>query len=210
MTIFKRRQRPVLVLLVKEPKIGTVKTRLAKETGTFIATSWYRNQIATTINRLHNVPCWDFILGVTPKRAALEGKVKIWPSQISRFDQGRGQLGNRFFKIARDIQSRPIIFIGSDIPNIRISHIIKALKILSSNDVIFGPSPDGGFWLIGLNHPQKINSRHFANVRWSTGFALQDCLTLLSGIKVGFTDTLCDVDTIEDVRNVQKPIIRYH
>ena len=64
---------------------------------------------------------------------------------------------------------------------------------------MFGPAPDGGYWLVGLKRmpapagalcPRALVERH----------ALADTLANLDGKRVAFAATLSDVDTAEDFR----------
>jgi len=210
MTISKPNPQPSLIILVKEPKIGNVKTRLAKDLGFFEATKWFRHESGLTIRRLSQAPFWKTMLGVTPNHNYATSKIKIWLNRVERLPQGDGELGERFVYMARKILRGPVIMIGSDIPNIKIKHLVNAIRVLSSHDVVFGPSPDGGFWLIGFKHPQRHNRRQFAKVRWSTQHALRDCEDRLSQFTIGYINELGDIDTIQDLKRHSQMRVRYY
>ena len=137
--------------MVKEPRPGQVKTRLGRRIGMTQAAWWYRHQTRRLFRRLRD-PRWDIVLAVAPDRAGLLSRV--WPNDFSRLPQGNGNLGTR---MAGALQSTPgpTVLIGSDIPGITRRHIADALNALGQAPSVIGPAPDGGFWLVGLRHPQR-------------------------------------------------------
>lgn len=109
--------------------------------------------------------------------------------------QGKGDLGERMLYPDRVLPPGPFVLIGSDIPMVQRQHIAHAFKLLGKNDVVFGPATDGGFWLVAYKrHPAMVSPFGPNPVRWSHVETLQDCLKNLEGKKIGFVDTLSDVD----------------
>ena len=187
-----------LVVMVKEPRAGRVKTRLGRGIGMTAAAWWMRHQTARLLRRLRD-PRWDIWLAVAPDRAVAS---PVWPGDLPRVAQGRGDLGARMGRVLRRRVMRtdppgPVCIIGADIPGITRAHIARAFRALGSHDAVFGPAPDGGYWLIGMSRtapPQLFN-----NVRWSTPHALADTLATLPGLRIALIDTLADVDDPEDL-----------
>jgi glycosyltransferase A (GT-A) superfamily protein (DUF2064 family) len=68
---------------------------------------------------------------------------------------------------------------------------------LGSNDVVFGPAEDGGYWLVGMKRRPRV-PRIFEPVRWSSRHALEDTLENCRGLEVGRAATLCDIDSRKD------------
>ena len=188
-----------LVILVKEPVPGTVKTRLAKELGTIDATKWYRNECRKTINRLAGDPRWETYLAVSPDEAGITSR--IWPAQIPRIAQGSGDLGCRMKQVFHQLLPGSTIIIGSDIPGIKASQIATTAKAMQKYDAYLGPSPDGGFWLIGYTGRRSLSSKAFENVRWSTEFAMDDTINSLGQFSVGIGEVMSDVDNLADLYN---------
>ena len=117
-----------LVIMVKEPRAGRVKTRLGKDIGMVPAVWWYRHQANSLINRLQD-PRWTLSLAITPNIAAFNSR--FWPAHISRLGQGRGDLGQRMTNLLRHGPPGPVCIIGSDIPAISKKHINQAFKVVS-------------------------------------------------------------------------------
>lgn len=188
--------RRTLVLMVKEPRPGRVKTRLAAEIGTVPAAWWFRHQTARLIRRLRD-PRWHLVLAVSPDRAGMRSR--IWPADLTRVPQGSGDLGLRMTRQLRAAPAGPVCVIGGDIPGITPAHIARAFDVLGHRDAVFGPAADGGYWLIGMKRVRRCPPGLLRPVRWSSPHALADSLTTLNGLSVGLADTLQDVDTAADL-----------
>jgi glycosyltransferase A (GT-A) superfamily protein (DUF2064 family) len=89
----------------------------------------------------------------------------------------------------------PAAIVGSDIPDLTAAHVRAAFGRLGEADFVFGPSRDGGYWLVGARAGALARGR-FRNVRWSSAHALADSLAGLR--KVAFAATLDDVDEKAD------------
>lgn len=185
--------RPTLVIFVKEPRPGRVKTRLGAGIGLVPAAWWFRHQSQRLVRRLASDPQWRTVLAVSPDHEGMTSRV--WPSIIPRQRQGSGDLGDRMFRALNN--HGPTIIVGSDIPDISRQDIAAGFNALGGNDVVLGPAEDGGFWLVGCRHAPPRNI--FRNVRWSTEHALSDTLTNLKGASVAFLRELNDVDEASDL-----------
>ena len=137
-----------LIVMVKEPVAGRVKTRLARDLGPVRAAAFYRTTTSAVLKRLGRQGPWRTELGVTPDRAI---KSSAWPSSIPRRAQGSGDLGARMQRLIDTAPPGPVLVIGTDVPAIRPEHIGAAVKALGSHDAVVGPSPDGGYWREVLN-----------------------------------------------------------
>ncbi|RYH10945.1 TIGR04282 family arsenosugar biosynthesis glycosyltransferase [Tropicimonas sp. IMCC6043] len=185
-----------LIVMLKEPRPGRVKTRLGREIGMTDAAWWFRHQAARLIRRLED-PRWQLTLAVSPDHAGLASR--IWPAHLPRHPQGRGDLGARMARIFRNAPPGPVLVIGADIPCIDRDHIARAFAALGDHDAVLGPAPDGGYWLIGLKRVQAAPAGFLENVRWSGDAAMLDTLCSLGPLRTAHVDTLADVDTAADL-----------
>ena len=144
-----------------------------------------------------------------------EKNCKRWSKElgIKKFNlQGKGCLGekmktqiiiNKKFYAQNNIKN--IIFIGTDLPDLCHLDLTNTIRELIQNDLILGPSNDGGYWLIGLS--EKIISKHlhlpFINIRWSKENVLKKTIDNFASIKLKykFLDKKVDIDTIIDIEN---------
>lgn len=179
--------------MVKEPRPGRVKTRLGGDIGLVPAAWWFRHQTRRLLRRLED-PRWIMTIAVSPDREGLASR--IWPAHIPRTPQGPGDLGARMGRLLARFQG-PTCIVGADIPGIRRHHIAEGFRALGRHDTVFGPSLDGGYWLIGLRGQPKRTL--FQDVRWSSCHALADTKANLRGLSIAEIAMLRDVDTVDDL-----------
>lgn len=186
-----------LVVMLKEPRAGRVKTRLGRDIGMVAAAWWFRHQVRRLLRRIDD-PRWTVVLAVSPDRAGMMSLV--WPAHMARMPQGHGDLGERMGRALRAPSHGPVCVIGGDIPDITAPRIAEAFAALGRNDAVFGPAPDGGYWLIGLRRRRGVPPTLFAGVRWSTEHALGDTVVTLPDHRIAYVATLSDVDTAADLK----------
>lgn len=183
--------------MLKEPRPGRVKTRLGQDIGMIDAAWWFRHQVNDVLKRLED-PRWDLVLAVSPDHTALTSR--LWPAHLERIPQGNGDLGHRMARIMKTRRPGPVCIIGGDIPDVRKTHIQKAFIALGNHAAVFGPAPDGGYWLIGLKRVSATPRSLFQCVRWSTEHALRDSARSLAGYSIAYIDQLQDVDRGADLK----------
>jgi rSAM/selenodomain-associated transferase 1 len=189
--------RPTLIVMVKEPRAGRVKTRLGKDIGLTASAWWFRHQVKRLLRRIDD-PRWNVVLAVAPDRAGMLSRV--WPAHFERIAQRQGDLGDRMARVMQAIPVGPVCVIGADIPDIGPVQIARAFAALGTSDAVFGPAPDGGFWLVGLKRSNPMSPKLFQDVRWSTEHALDDTRASLGALRVALIDELQDIDTVDDLR----------
>ena len=182
--------------MVKAPVAGRVKTRLGRDIGMTNAAWWYRHQTARILRRLRD-PRWRIVLAVA--KTPNQPDPPIWPKKLQSVDQGTGDLGQRMKRLLSRFKMAPAVIIGSDIPQIEKRDIAEAFKRLSKNQFVFGPSTDGGFWLVGAPRSASLPNSIFTNCRWSTEYALMDAKRSLSDRTSEDVATLSDVDDVNDL-----------
>jgi len=189
-------RRQTLVVMVKEPHPGRVKTRLGRDIGMVAAAWWFRHQVAGLLRRVET-PRWRLVLAVSPDAEGMASRV--WPAHLPRIAQGTGNLGDRMARVFRGLPPGPACIIGADIPGIGPAHVARAFAALGDHDAVIGPAPDGGYWLIGLRRTAAVPARLFDGVRWSGPHARADTLASLGRARVALVDTLQDVDEARDL-----------
>jgi rSAM/selenodomain-associated transferase 1 len=188
-----------LIVFVRAPRPGTVKTRLALALGPAAACAAYRTLVDTLLRRLAGLP--NLTLRFTPDDAHAEIADWLAPGWRAQA-QGAGDLGARLhaaFASAFDAGARRVAAIGSDCPELTEGDVREAWRALRGHDVVVGPATDGGYWLIGL---REARPELFAGVDWGTSRVLEQTLALARahGLRVHRLRERRDVDTAEDWR----------
>ncbi len=179
-------------IFTRAPMIGAAKRRLAADVGEMEAWRFHRETTRALVRRLAADARWRTLLAVTPDRRARTS----WrcPYGVDQIPQGLGDLGRRMTRVFERDRSRPSVIVGSDIPDIEPAHIANAFAALARDDAVFGPSPDGGYWLVGVRDIRLLPGL-FGGVRWSSANALADTLANIDGRRrVALIDTLADID----------------
>jgi len=194
---------------------GRCKTRLSKDIGKSNSAKVQSIMTKHTISvakSLQKTKLIDISIAIS----GLGGKnCRRWSKQlgIKRFNlQGKGCLGEKMKrqiilnkKFCTQNKIKNIIFIGTDLPDLCHQDLLNTQRKLQNNDLILGPSNDGGYWLIGLS--EKIMSSHlylpFINIKWGTENVLQNTIDnfATTKLKYKFLNKKIDIDTISDIEN---------
>jgi uncharacterized protein len=179
-----------LVIMVKAPQAGRVKTRLAAAIGAVEALRCYRAMLDRTVRRLADGR-WATWLAVTPDGTA--PRMAVRGRGIAVVPQGPGGLGERMQRVMDVLPPGPVVIVGSDIPGIGRGDVAAAFRALGGHDAVLGPADDGGYWLVGQRRiPRTL--RLFEGVRWSSEETLGDTIANLEGRKVSLLRTMGDLD----------------
>jgi uncharacterized protein len=184
----------LIIVFVKNIKLGKVKTRLAKTIGNQGAFEVYSELVKVTELATKNITTDTRIYF---SDAIIDSK---WKNNYKAVQQGENlgeRMENAFKKGFEDGYER-IVLIGSDLPEINSKHIKNGLDALIENSVVFGPAVDGGYYLIGLI---KLEPFIFENKPWSQPHLLETTLNELqqNNISYSLLETLNDIDTLEDL-----------
>ncbi len=194
--------RQTLIVMVKEPRAGRVKTRLGRDIGMVPAAWWFRHQSRDLIRRLRD-PRWQIVLSVAPDADGMTSR--FWPGDLARMPQGRGNIGQRMLRALRTIPRGRVCLVGADIPDLSRNHVARAFAELGRYDIVFGPAEDGGFWLVGLHGGRALPVGLFQGVHWSVPETLVNAVASASGARVGLVDRLRDVDRAADLGTAPQP-----
>ncbi|WP_179337070.1 TIGR04282 family arsenosugar biosynthesis glycosyltransferase [Winogradskyella ludwigii] len=184
----------LVIVFVKNIKLGTVKTRLAKTIGDYGAFDVYTELVKITEKATETL---DFDKRIYFSNAVVDTQ---WKNEFKTVQHG-SDLGERMlnaFKEGFAAGYEKIVLIGSDLPDINSTHITKGIDALNTSEVVFGPAEDGGYYLVGMS---KLNTSIFTNKPWSQPHLLKSTLQELhkNNVTVSTLDILNDIDTYEDL-----------
>jgi rSAM/selenodomain-associated transferase 1 len=197
MSLKKLRDESLLIIFYKNPEIGKVKTRLAASIGEakafsiYLLLSKHTRSIAERLS-VHKALYYSGFIDTN------DG----WPAdQFKKHLQSGADLGEKMdhaFQKAFSDGYKSICIIGTDCLELTTPILNEAFRKLLTNDIVVGPAKDGGYYLLGMNHP---HSSFFQHKKWSTNSVLADTLDdiKLLGLKVWKLPTLTDVDEEKDL-----------
>ncbi len=187
-----------LILFIKYPEAGNVKTRLGAEVGFELAAELYRLFIQQTFELVQNCSAQKVFVAFEPADREAEFSEFI-PKQFAVFPQKGKNLGERMlnaFQYAFARGYKNVAILGSDSPTLPLKNIDEAFEKLSKSDLVLGPAEDGGYYLIGLTqtHPDL-----FDNIEWSSGSVMQTTLDRAEKLRLQckLLSVWYDVDTKE-------------
>ncbi len=188
-----------LMIFVKNPVRGKVKTRLAKTIGEEKALAVYNDMLKYTCNITRNIDCSKVVF-----YSDFIDNNDLWEESVFQKEIQTGKdLGERMknsFRLMFGYGFKKVVIIGSDCIEIS-SHIIdEAFRILDNEEVVIGPASDGGYYLMGL---KQIHDSLFDNKSWSTSSLLNETIEELTREGIGFSllPELSDIDEEQDLLN---------
>lgn len=189
----------LLMIFVKNPIPGKVKTRLASAIGAGNAMVVYQALLEHTHRITKDLAC-DKIVYYSD---TLPGK-DIWNNgDFEQAVQAGADLGEKMLSAFTDgfqKQYRSVVIIGSDCLELTPQIIGQAFTELKSADAVIGPARDGGYYLLGTT---RLYPRLFAGKNWSTGSVFTDTLRDLTSqeLRVAILPALNDIDRLSDLKD---------
>ena len=193
-----QRNKSLLIIFVKNPKLGRAKTRLAATIGDEKALAAYKFLLNHTKNITLATPVDKVVF-----YSHFVDNDDLWSNdRYQKHEQIEGDLGQKMlhaFDYAFKNGYTKVGIIGSDCYDLTSQILEDAFQLLESSDCVFGPALDGGYYFMGM---KKMNPFLFENKEWSTGSVLSssiaDCQT--HNLTHTLLPSLSDIDTEEDLR----------
>ncbi|MBB4636748.1 TIGR04282 family arsenosugar biosynthesis glycosyltransferase [Longimicrobium terrae] len=189
-----------MLVFVRAPELGRVKTRLAATIGHQAALRVYRRLAEHAVDAARGLPEAGIRVHHTPADA--EPAVRAWLGDgLTLLPQAEGDLGVRmrdaFARAFADGHGR-VVIIGSDLPEMSTELLRRAFAALEDADAVIGPARDGGYYLLGLTRPV---TGVFDGIAWSTPEVFDATMDRLraAGMEPVVLETLADVDEVDDL-----------
>jgi len=195
---------PLILLFIKAPVRGQVKTRLASVLGEEAALYLYRLFVLDIIDTLEQTGI-PVRICYTPADSGQAISGWLGPGRHYQPQEGKDvgeRMENAFQQAFSEGVSRALL-IGSDIPDLPPDVFSEALRALEGNDAVIGPARDGGYYLIGFRSDTFLPAL-FQGIEWSTNTVLTDTLAIFAreGRTVHRLPLWGDVDTIDDLKDL--------
>lgn len=193
-----------IIVFLKYPEAGKVKTRLAREVGPRRALEVYEALLAYTVKEIAALDRKKFplIAYCDPYRSLedYQALLDTFPGRITL--QHGAELGERLSSAAfkESGAHEKVLIMGTDCPSLKTQHVLEADRLLSRKDcdLVVGPTVDGGYYLIGM---KRFVPELFEEMPWSTDRVSQLTLEKAKalGLKCESLEVLMDIDTAEDL-----------
>ncbi len=192
----------VLIVMAKAPVPGQVKTRLIPALNPEQAAQIAERLLRETAVLVHQVEGIRPVIAVSPPEGMERVKeVLSFPARL--IPQPEGDLGirlTRLFQETFDSGAQAVLVLGADHPNLPQEYLAQAVAELRKRGdrVVFGPTEDGGYYLVGMKRPHP---ELFAGITWSTSEVLRQTLgkAKTSGVSVKLLPSWYDLDRPEDL-----------
>lgn len=186
-----------LIIFMKNPQLGFVKTRLARTVGDKRALDIYLQLVEKCKLETQQVKANRFLYYSKSIETTDPWNGMVFQKRL----QFQGDLGERMQTAFQEIgenKKGPIIIIGCDCYDLTANIIEQAFEALKKCDLVIGPANDGGYYLLGLNHP---DSDLFKGIDWSTEKVFRQTMEIVQQKKMTYTilQELIDLDTFEDL-----------
>lgn len=194
-----------ILIMAKAPMAGYCKTRLIPALGANGAAALARAMLRSTVRmalqaQAENIEICIEICAAPSARHSAWGTVRLHPA-LRWSEQGEGDLGARMYRAARRAQDagEHVVLIGTDCPEMRASHLLRAIADLKTHAASLIPTLDGGYALLALQHPHPSL---FENMPWSSNAVAAQTLQRARqlGWNIAIQPALHDIDQPEDLQ----------
>jgi len=183
-----------VVVFLRLPISGKVKTRIAATTSEAIALKIYQRLLDLTFKAVSEVyfPVFLFYEGGLPPVSERDSRYNYLLQTDGSLDQ---KIAHAFAHVLKDFNK--VLIIGSDCPELSSEIIQDSFIQLESCDVVLGPAKDGGFYLLGC---KSFDPQLLEDIQWSTSTVLDQFLFNIqkAGLSSHLLEPLSDIDTEED------------
>lgn len=190
---------PVLVIMAKAPKPGTVKTRLSQSLPIPAVTELYCCLLQDTVALAKSLTGVEVaILCPESDTGGLRDLLADTVPIVAQNGEGLTAGLTSVFRHFTGAGSNHVIAFNSDSPHLPASVLQDGFEILNSRDVVIGPTLDGGYYLVGAKTPYPTL---FEGDGMGTTSALERLLSRTRALQLstGFTQSFYDIDVASDL-----------
>ena len=196
---------PTVIVMLKAPRAGEVKTRLGREIGIAAALTAYRGLVE---HQLRQMPAgWPVQVAYAP--AGTEAEMRTWlGDSLDYFAQTTGDLGQRLAAASHLHFSRsasPLLIIGGDCPYLTRDYLLQLAARFRGCDTVLAPATDGGYCLIGL---RAANDHLFQDIAWSTSAVLEQTRERLRAAGLQWVEAEA-VEDVDDLATWQRALAAF-
>mgnify|MGYP001029383254 FL=1 len=197
-----------VILFTRVPLPGQTKTRMMPRLSPGDCARLHACFLRDIVRECQKVSARLFVC-YTPENQK-ERLISVTGRDVSYFPQEGEGLGERMDHAIRQVLGMgydACVLIGSDVPELQAWHLKQAFQVLHYQDVVFGATADGGYYLVGMKQPSPAI---FEGKQYGTGSVLEAAVRAAgeAGLGVGFTGMVPDMDCFEDLEGYRKRMRR--
>ena len=187
-----------VAVLAHRPRLGEVKPNLSPALPSALTFELYGGMLADTL---------EAVAGVRAQRHLFwqgEGTENVPRKDFRERRQVEGDLGTRLTRVFAELLERPgdrAVVVEADCPEITAVLLERALETLAAQDLVLGPTRDGGYYLVGLaRHAPSL----FRGIDWGSDRVLEQTFERAgeAGLSRALLPTLADLDTPADLASL--------
>lgn len=192
----------VLIVFLKYPEPGRVKTRLARDIGWKDASLIYSEIAQSVIRKVSRSNDYETLIFFDPPERKEDVRRWLKNTDLTLLPQEGNPLGERMldaFERVFSLEATSAVIIGTDCLEVSDKIVLEAFQALRRGvDAVLGPARDGGYYLLGLNKPFPWV---FKGIEWGTNLVLSQTIKKIEekNLRFKLLKTLTDVDTIRDI-----------
>lgn len=197
--------KPTVIVMLKAPRAGEVKTRLGREIGIAAALTAYRGLVE---HQLRQMPeGWPVQVAYAPTDAETEMRTWLGDS-FEYFAQTTRDLGQRLaaasqLHFLRSVS--PLLIIGGDCPYLTRDYLLQLAVRFRDSDAVLAPARDGGYCLLGL---RAANDHVFQDIAWSTSAVLEQTRQRLRAAGLRWVEAEA-VEDVDDLASWQRALAAF-
>ncbi len=165
----------------------------------------YRAMVEDFVNKFNNLSFCDLKIFFFPVNANRE-MVSWLGNQHDYFPQQGNDLGEKIHHAIAELlkqNSKKVVLVGSEIPTLDSTTIVRAFTSLDGYDVVLGPCKDGGYYLVGMKQPHP---ELFEGISWSSSAVLRQTIqkARTANLEIVQIEKKSDIDTYSEVKDLWK------
>ncbi len=190
-----------MAVISKLPRLGRSKTRLARTVGNEAALALHRAFLHDELAQLENPEFWQlFLIHDEPSHAGERAELAELLGQRTRsMAPGQPSLAHELLRSFELLVAEfdRVVIVSGDVPQLTAGLVAAALQQLDQADVVLGPGPDGGYYLVGMKRPYDI----FTAIPMGTAAVERATVAHAQrlGLTVAHAPVLTDMDEAQDL-----------
>jgi rSAM/selenodomain-associated transferase 1 len=206
----------VILVFLKFPEPGRVKTRLAADIGDEAATRTYEQLVCRVLEQCRAAAPDQIVITYDPSekfeqiREWLAPWLDPFPGEVNWLAQEQGDLGDRLARATETVfagnPDSHLAIIGTDCIHLDSDIFAETWSHLEGEtDAVFGPTEDGGYYLLGIKSPHR---ELFENIPWSSESTLPASLDTAknASLRTELLPERFDIDTADEWKRVESEV----